>query len=441
MSKIFSLSGTSLFILATIYLASIGYLGFYPIQSDFIGIIIPYSICFCIYLLLVFKVDLIKHLTPLLCLAVLCRFILLFSFPNLSDDIYRFLWDANLVLDGQNPYLLLPDDIINSNTQDLYDKLNSPSYYSPYPPVAQIIYSISAFISGGDLNVFSGVIKLFTLLAELGSLYFMIRILETLHMQRSRVLIYALNPLIIIELMGNLHFESFMVFFMICSTYYLIRDGLIKSAFAFILAVASKLLPLMFTPFIIAYLGVKKSVKYLLITGATLLLLFIPIIVGVINGTFLSSVGLYFQKFEFNASLYYLLREIGFLIYGWNIIAILGPFLGLFTLGTICWVWYIRRHKINKENIFLYLLFTISLYLFTATTIHPWYVALPVAFCLFTDFRFPVIWSGLIFFTYFNYSHDTYYESLLIVLIEYIIVYSIVFLELKKFKTKKASLN
>lgn len=441
MSKNFDLSSTSLFILATIFLACIGYLGFYPQQSDFARIIVPYLICFCIYLLLVFKVDLDKHLTLLLCLAVLARFILLIAFPNLSDDIFRFLWDANLILDGHNPYLLLPEDIVTVETQELYNKLNSQSYYSPYPPVAQIIYSTSAFISSGDLRVFSGVIKLFTLLAEIGSLYFMLRILEILHLDKSRVLIYALNPLIIIELMGNLHFESFMVFFIMASIYYLIRGNHLKSALAFMFSIASKLLPLMFTPFILAYLGVKQSIKYLLVTGISLILIFTPIIEGIIKGTFLSSLGLYFQKFEFNASLYYLIREIGFSIYGWNIIGTLGPTLGMITLGSICYMWYIRRHAINKESIFLYLLFTISIYLFTATTVHPWYVALPLAFCLFTDLRFPVIWSGLIYLTYYNYSHATYEENLVIVLIEYAIVYSVVILELRNLKNKKASLN
>lgn len=441
MSKNLSLSSSSVYFLSAIFLACLIYLGFVPSQKDFAGIIIPYTIGFCIYLFFIFRIDLSKYFIALICLAVVARFLLLFSFPNLSDDIYRFLWDAELILDGHNPYLLLPENIVTPDTQDLYNKLNSSSYYSPYPPVAQIVYSIAAFISASDLLIFSIVIKLFTLLAELGTLYFMVKTLELLKLNKGRVLIYALNPLIIIELMGNLHFESFMVLFMIATAYYLIRSNHTKSAFAFMLAIASKLLPLMFTPFILAYLGVKQSIKYLLITMISMLVLFIPIIIGIVNGTFLSSVGLYFQKFEFNASVYYLFREIGFLIYGWNIIGTLGPILGLLTLATICGVWFVRRHDIDRNNIFLYLLFTISIYLFTATTIHPWYVALPLAFCLFTDLRFPVIWSGLIFFTYYNYSHTSYQENLFIVFIEYAIVYSLVILETKKLKTKKASLN
>jgi len=441
MNKRISLHGFIVVILSAIFFGCIYYLGFETHQKDFIGIIIPYATGFCIYLLLLYKFDLSNYFYWLLGLGVVCRVLLIFSFPNLSDDIYRFLWDAQLILDGQNPYLLLPENIVNVANQELYDNLNSQSYYSPYPPVAQLIYTVAAYLGSSDLQIFSLVIKLFTFLAEIATLYLIINTLKLLKLNRSRVLIYALNPLIIIELVGNLHFESFMVLFMIAAIYYLIRSDLNRSALSFTLAIASKLLPLMFTPALLAYLGIKKSIKYLSLVGFCLAICFVPIIIGILNGAFLSSVGLYFQKFEFNASIYYLLREIGFLIYGWNIINTLGPALAMVTLLSICGIWYRFRYVIDRDHIFLFLLFSISIYLFFGTTIHPWYVALPLAFCLFTEFRFPVIWSGLIFFTYYNYSTTPYQENLWIVALEYMIVFCILILELRKYQTKKASLN
>lgn len=441
MNQKISLNGFSLNFILLSFLILIVYLGFIPTQGEFFKIILPYIGAFTIYSLIVFRFEIDKYFTALILTGIICRVVLIFAFPNLSDDIYRFLWDAELIVDGKNPYLYLPENIVTLENQALFDKLNSKGYYSPYPPVSQLVYVLAATLSASKLYAFSIIIKVLTVTAELGTLYYILKILDILHLAKQRILIYWLNPLILVELVGNLHFESFMIFFMMASVYYLLQNKIMYGAVAFTLAVASKLLPLMFGPFLLAYLGFKKSNKFVLISGISFLLLFIPIIIGIINGTFLSSVGLYFQKFEFNASTYYFLREIGYSLYGWNIIGTLGPTLGIFTLMSICMVWYLNRRSITQKNIFEFLLFAISLYLFTSTTIHPWYIALPLAFCLFTDFRYPILWSGLIFLTYINYSYDSYHENLMIVGIEYSLVLGLLIYELKRYRIKKASLN
>lgn len=55
----------------------------------------------------------------------------------------------------------------------------------------------------------------------------------------------------------------------------------------------------------------------------------------------LQSANLYYQKFEFNASIYYLLRQIGFWWYGYNTIAFLGKALAVLAIAGIffiCWL-------------------------------------------------------------------------------------------------------
>jgi len=54
--------------------------------------------------------------------------------------------------------------------------------------------------------------------------------------------------------------------------------------------------------------------------------------------------------------------------------------------------------------------------------VHPWYLSLMLFTGIFTRYRFPFVWSGLIFFTYFNYNADTFAENLWIVIAEYLIV-------------------
>ena len=91
--------------------------------------------------------------------------ILLFAFPNLSDDIYRFVWDGNLIGLNINPYGSMPSELVGQNnpglSMDLYAQMNSPDYYTIYPPVTQLIFYISTWFSG---NIFysSLTIKLFS---------------------------------------------------------------------------------------------------------------------------------------------------------------------------------------------------------------------------------------------------------------------------------------
>ena len=76
----------------------------------------------------------------------------LFSFPYLSNDFYRFLWDGELFLRGVNPYDYRPIDYAvlreyfsTNYYMELYDGMGSLSqnHYSCYPPFS-IIYLVFA---------------------------------------------------------------------------------------------------------------------------------------------------------------------------------------------------------------------------------------------------------------------------------------------------------
>ena len=45
-------------------------------------------------------------------IGLVFRLIILISTPNLSQDFYRFFWDGQLILNGFNPYLNTPNQII-----------------------------------------------------------------------------------------------------------------------------------------------------------------------------------------------------------------------------------------------------------------------------------------------------------------------------------------
>ena len=134
------------------------------------------------------------------------------------------------------------------------------------------------------------------------------------------------------------------------------------SALAMSFSIASKLLPLIFLPFLIKRLGWKNSIQYFLIIGITVALLFLPLINGAFLNNFGTSLNLYFQKFEFNASLYYVLRWIGFQILGFNLIYVLGPVLAVITFSGVLGLSIFEKES-SWQNIFQKCLFAICLYL------------------------------------------------------------------------------
>lgn len=347
--------------------------------------------------------------------------------PNLSDDFYRFIWDGRLLVNGENPYLHLPSYYIENNIdltgvdRDLFSRMNSPDYFSIYPPVCQFVFFIACKLFPESLLGSVIVIRSFILLGESGVIFLLDKLVRLFKLSRNSVLIYALNPLVIIELTGNLHFEAIMIFFLLLSVFLLLKSSPLISASAFALAVGTKLIPLMFLPFLLKRLGFQKTFFYYSAVAFVLLLIFSPFINGELISNLFSSLSLYFQKFEFNAGVYYLIRWIGYEIKGYNIIATSG--IALAAAVTISIVIIMLLDKGDKfMSLPQTMLWAVTCYYVFATTVHPWYIAPLIALSVLSPYRYAVIWSGLIPLTYFTYRTIPYRENLGLVAFEYLVV-------------------
>jgi len=71
------------------------------------------------------------------------------------------------------------------------------------------------------------------------------------------------------------------------------------------------------------------------------------------------------------------------------------------------------------------MLFVLSLYYFTATTVHPWYIATLLILSIFTRYKFVLVWSFVVMLSYVAYTHTNYTENLWLVALEYILVYGV----------------
>ncbi len=402
--------------------------------------------------------------------AILFRLVFLFAIPNLSQDFYRFIWDGRMLVEGFNPYISLPQTYIEQRqfpieqAVDLYAGMGdlNGSHFTNYPPINQLNFLIAAIFSNSSILGAAIVLRLQIILADIGIIYFGKKILEKLNLPIHHIFLYALNPFIIIELTGNLHFEPVMLFFLVWSLYLLIQKKWIWAAVVLGLSVSSKLIPLLFLPLFFQWFVKRpldsargdrdainqiKSKLYsltgflqLLSFGAivivTNIILFLPFLSSELISSYTNSVGLWFRNFEFNASLYYIAREIGYLFRGYNEIAIIGKIMPTIAVLFLLGITFFRKNK-SPQQLLTAMLLGLTFYYFTTTTMHPWYLATLIILSVFTKYRFPIVWSVVIIVTYQAYANTPWKENLWLVGLEYLIVYGVLIWELKKLKRSR----
>ena len=390
-------------------------------------LLLSYATMFITYLFLVQKKD---HWKTLLLLGLLSRLLLFFHLPILSDDVFRFIWDGTLLKYGIHPFAELPnyylDYPVAGLDKALFDQLNSPGYFTIYPPLNQALFWLCVQFDAGWLqstNVLRGIL----LASDIGAFFLLRRLLLLYQKDENLAYWYFLNPLVILEVTGNLHFEGLVVFFLLLGMYgYKVGKHLI-SITGFGLAIGTKLLPLIYLPYLF-FRGFRNKQWWLPIAAASLAVVtLLPLFDQTFISGMSSSLDLYFRKFEFNASLYFIAREVGIWFYGYNNIAKIGPLLSIISaVGIITFSGFGAFKKTDLPQAFLIIL---VIYLLFSTVIHPWYIIPLIAFGVLSGFWFPVCWSLLIFLTYTGYAKSGFELPPWIVVLEYVIVAIFAFLE------------
>ena len=376
--------------------------------------------------------------------AVLFRLALIAAIPNLSDDFYRFIWDGRLLANGYHPFAHIPSDYLQDGVSiegidpSLFYNLNSPNYFTVYPPLAQFTFWVAAKLFPNSITGSVITLRCFALLAEFGNLWLLKKLLHTFNIPSNRIVLYALNPLIILELTGNLHHESILLFFILLSVWFLHRNRVWSAGISFAAAVCAKLIPLIFLPLLLPRLGWKKAFTFYVVTAFATLTFFAPLLSWEIIEGLNQSIGYYFRQFEFNASILQIVLAFGYRFYGYNILETAGWILGL--TGTLFILYYSFKSWRSTQNqihasvanpaLLTAFLFVLFIYLIFSTTVHPWYITTLLAFSVFTPYRFVFIWTYLIFFTYAGYRKEYFTENYRIVALEYIIMFGFLAYEL-----------
>lgn len=382
----------------------------------------------------------------LLFVGILFRLVFLLTEPNLSQDYYRFIWDGELVINFISPYLNLPNtlieqqDLVISNAHELHQGMTelSARHFSNYPPLNQYIFALAAMLGGKSILGATIVMRLIIIVSDIGIFYFGRKLLKNLNLSPHLIFWYFLNPLIIIELTGNLHFEGVMLCFFIASLYLLSIKKWILAAVIFALSVSVKLVPLIFLPLFMKHLGFRRSVLFYFVFGITSLTLLAPFLSSQFISNYTDTLGLWFSNFEFNSGLYNAIKQIAlrFEVKPWELIKTYGKITPFIIVSVVLLVTFLRKNQ-KLSVLISSMLWILTTYYLLAATVHPWYIVFLVLLTIFTRYRFSLVWSLVVILSYYAYSQISSKEHLGLLSIEYIVVYGIIIFELFRLKSLK----
>ncbi len=383
-----------------IYLAAMSALGFMQ-REQFALLSILFLVSTVAYMVPLYGLKNVP-IKPALALVLIVRLPFLFELPLLSDDFYRFLWDGMMLNEGFNSLGNIPMKVPieqfknQALAKELFEKMNSPQYPSIYPPYHQAIFGLMYFLSGGSIAQGVLSLRLIILAFELLLVLYMYRGARSL---LPFGLMYLLNPLVVLEGFGNLHFEAIWVPILGVAFIELHRRKAIGSAIGWTSAVLMKFVPLITGPIVLFQLLKKGLWKFAAVSLGLLTITALMWLPGDTLSAFTNGLGIYYGIFEFNASVYYIAQQIGTAILGYNPIQVVSPILGALIAVKITWISF----RYRQANLFELVLVAFLIFLVLSPTVHPWYV-IPVVFFALLSRRFAVLaWAGLVVLSYSHY--------------------------------------
>lgn len=137
--------------------------------------------------------------------AAALRLVLLFSEPNLSDDLARYIWEGRVVALGESPYLHAPSAPhwaarFADDPQRI--AVNHPTVPSIYPPLALYTWALMSKISSSTMFF-----RLVSAAADVGVALTLGQILRGRGRSLRGAWLYALMPLMAVESAGSGHLE------------------------------------------------------------------------------------------------------------------------------------------------------------------------------------------------------------------------------------------
>lgn len=193
-----------------------------------------------------------KSLIPVVAAAVIGR-IAFMRFPA-SDDIYRYIWEGIIQLHGYNPYVLPPDSpaLVHLHTP-FWHLINHRDLATIYWPCAQLLFRIGASIHASPLFF-----KAMFLLFDAATAAILFGLLLLLGGEKRHVILYALNPLVLVSVAGEGHLEPVAIVFLCAALWCFLKQRAFCSWILLGFAITVKPTLAVFAPVFIT----KSSLKH-----------------------------------------------------------------------------------------------------------------------------------------------------------------------------------
>jgi hypothetical protein len=290
---------------------------------------------------------------------------------NVDSDMVRYLWDGRVQRLGYNPYRVLPSDPALAHAhRNGSAAMPSRNDRTPYPPAAQFFFRLVVSVSDSTLAM-----KLALLACDLLTAVVLWRWLAYMKQSEWLVLTYAWNPLVVLEISHSGHIDALGTLWIAAAAFWLTRRRTLLATLAFVLAVATKFLPIVLTPLFAGRIRRQDAVAGVLLLGA----LYVPYSSG--SDIPLGAVPNVIEYVRFNDPVFKFVRWLSF-----------PKFAAAFalTVGLSAGVW--ARWKLSERDPAAWA-WPMGLTIACAPVIYPWYVLYLTPF-LFSAATIPLmVWT------------------------------------------------
>lgn len=228
--------------------------------------------CCVLYFFIIKKEkEIFKSKKQIIIFIVIISFIYMLMLPFFSSDVYYYIGDGWLGANyHENPYYTTVKDLQDNGIND--EVLQNTGHWkkalSIYGPLFNAIIITLSKLSFGNVTLGLFVFKVAAVGIHILNCYLIYKLTRS----RKYMLIYGINPLVLLELLSNVHNDIYLILFTLLALYSLVRKkNNLATIFFMGLSVAVKYSTVLIVPFMLLYMyrkhSIPKRIVYCLLSG------------------------------------------------------------------------------------------------------------------------------------------------------------------------------